>query len=592
MRVVSRRYLAIICAFAMAFTAVFTIGMATPDISYATDVSVPASYTDVSSLPYTATASIQVIDGSPVYDGDLVFAGQPSKLYGTAYKVGLVADKVYEATSPFTVWDNERTDTLWLIDSEGALLNMSGDSDETETGGWSFSGGFTVPKGGTYYLVVGLCLGSPTYFYLDETPIPYTLSLSVSTNFGVVRGTVQDPSGNAPEYATVRVDTGNDEDYWKYSSSANDDGAYELIVPAAPDVKIYVRTTGNCYKQYYDGVNDDDLAHPKTAVDATPIAVSQGTIVDEINFKLKKSATISGVLRGLSTGYPDPESGYQKGRLCFYPINPATNKVDQWSLGEYLGVYWIGNGTKTTTEAYTVGSLPKGKWVVGLLASGSNLEEVYYMQGAKYTSDINQATRITITGQESVKGIDIDLTPERVTSAPDTSIKGATIAKISNKIFTGNPIKPAVKVTLGNKTVPSSAYTVQYTNNTKIGTAKVTVTSKTGSGYKDSATATFKIVAPTIAKVSGVKIKSAKKAFTLTWKKNSKVTGYEVKYTTDKKFKKSIKTKTISKNATVKFAAKKLKGKTTYYVKARAFKKVAGQKFYSANSKAFKVKTK
>lgn len=91
--------------------------------------------------------------------------------------------------------------------------------------------------------------------------------------------------------------------------------------------------------------------------------------------------------------------------------------------------------------------------------------------------------------------------------------------------------------------------------------------------------------------------KAARKSFSATWKKQSKQTsGYQVQYSTNKKFAKSVKTSTISKNTTVKKTVKKLSAKKTYYVRVRTYKTVKvgkkSVKIYSGWSAAKKVKTK
>lgn len=80
----------------------------------------------------------------------------------------------------------------------------------------------------------------------------------------------------------------------------------------------------------------------------------------------------------------------------------------------------------------------------------------------------------------------------------------------------------------------------------------------------------------------------------LTWKKVKKATGYEIQYTT-KTFsnKKATKTVKISKGKTVSTQLKKLKKKTKYKVRIRAFYKKAGYKTVTSKWSAAKtVKTK
>ena len=88
------------------------------------------------------------------------------------------------------------------------------------------------------------------------------------------------------------------------------------------------------------------------------------------------------------------------------------------------------------------------------------------------------------------------------------------------------------------------------------------------------------------------KVKGAKKAILVTWKKVSGVSGYEIQLATDKKFKKNKKTVTIKKQKTTKTTVKKLKAKKKYYVRVRTYKIVNGKKVYSSWSKVKSVKTK
>lgn len=88
------------------------------------------------------------------------------------------------------------------------------------------------------------------------------------------------------------------------------------------------------------------------------------------------------------------------------------------------------------------------------------------------------------------------------------------------------------------------------------------------------------------------KVKPAKKAVSVEWKKVSGVKGYQVQVATDKKFKKNKKTATVKKQKTTKVTIKKLKTKKKYYVRIRTYKTVKGKKIYSSWSKVKKVKTK
>ena len=101
---------------------------------------------------------------------------------------------------------------------------------------------------------------------------------------------------------------------------------------------------------------------------------------------------------------------------------------------------------------------------------------------------------------------------------------------------------------------------------------------------------------PTKVSVKTTKLKSVKNAkgkkMTIKWVKNTAGNGYQIQYSTSKKFAKGNKTKTISKNKTTSYTIKKLKKKKTYYVRIRTYKKVSGKTYYSGWSSVKKVKIK
>ena len=168
-----------------------------------------------------------------------------------------------------------------------------------------------------------------------------------------------------------------------------------------------------------------------------------------------------------------------------------------------------------------------------------------------------------------------------------TSIAKAAVTGISNKTYTGKSIAPAPVVKLGTKTLKKGTdYTVTYKNNKNVGKATVTITGK--GAYTGTITKTFKIYpkATSITKLTSPK----KKQLKATFKKVSGVTGYQVVYSTSKKF-----TKATTKTATVKTTSKtvkSLKKGKTYYVKVRTFKTVGGVKYYGAYSAVKKIKVK
>ena len=107
---------------------------------------------------------------------------------------------------------------------------------------------------------------------------------------------------------------------------------------------------------------------------------------------------------------------------------------------------------------------------------------------------------------------------------------------------------------------------------------------------KPSTTKNTETVKP--KKTSIKKLSKGKKKFTVTWAKVSGVKGYQIQYSSDKKFKKNNKSVTVTKQKTTKASVKKLKSKKKYYVRVRTYKTVNGKKIYSSWSKVKSVKTK
>lgn len=88
-------------------------------------------------------------------------------------------------------------------------------------------------------------------------------------------------------------------------------------------------------------------------------------------------------------------------------------------------------------------------------------------------------------------------------------------------------------------------------------------------------------------------VKAKDKAFTVKWKKKSDITGYQIQYSTNKKFNKKNSKKIQIKQA--KTTSKKitgLKSSKKYYVRIRTYKLVKKKKSYSSWSKKKCITTK
>ena len=95
------------------------------------------------------------------------------------------------------------------------------------------------------------------------------------------------------------------------------------------------------------------------------------------------------------------------------------------------------------------------------------------------------------------------------------------------------------------------------------------------------------VFAASIPTTTITSVKAQSKAFTVKWKKKSGITGYQIQYSTNSKFKKGNKSIKIKNAKTVSKKITKLKVAKKYYVRIRTYK---GKK-YSKWSKVKSIKT-
>ena len=215
-----------------------------------------------------------------------------------------------------------------------------------------------------------------------------------------------------------------------------------------------------------------------------------------------------------------------------------------------------------------VGTTAKGKFTDGFFKANTD----YYYKVRCYEN---------VSGKRVYGGYSAEI---KVRSATKRSVGKASV-KVSDQVWTGKALKPAVNVKDGNVTLKKDRdYTVSYSANKGIGTAKVTVTGK--GSYTGKITKTFKIN-PQGQSVSAKGDKSGKK-IAVTLAKHSSNSGYQVSYADNSGFKNS-KSLWLSGNSKNKGTIKGLKSKKTYYVKARDYKTIGKTKVYGKWSAVKKV---
>lgn len=168
------------------------------------------------------------------------------------------------------------------------------------------------------------------------------------------------------------------------------------------------------------------------------------------------------------------------------------------------------------------------------------------------------------------------------------SLSSATVKVASTPTYNGEEKLPRVTVKLYGETLEEDEdYEVDYRNNIKPGKATVVIY---GLGdYSGSKKATF-VIKPGKPTLTSVKAKKGEYTAVLTWERDRYVGGYEV-YRSRRATSGYSRLGTVSGNSKTTVRNPKL-SKGTYYYKIRSYVQVDGRKYYSAYSKAKKVKIK
>lgn len=124
-----------------------------------------------------------------------------------------------------------------------------------------------------------------------------------------------------------------------------------------------------------------------------------------------------------------------------------------------------------------------------------------------------------------------------------------------------------------------------------VGVVLFTVTASATDSYQEATETCQLVVTPNKVKISGAKNVAGSK-LKVTWKMNKEATGYEVSYSTDRKFKENAEKTTVGKANTTSATIKKLKKGEKYYVRVRAYKKAGSGRIYGSYSavKSLKIK--
>lgn len=280
-----------------------------------------------------------------------------------------------------------------------------------------------------------------------------------------------------------------------------------------------------------------------------------------------------------------------------------------------------GTGTVTVTGK---GNYKDSRQVTFTIAKASFAKATVTLGKTTYTYNgkvQKPSVKVVFGGKTLKSGTDYTVAYKNNTSAGKAAVtitskmgnysgivtKNFTIKKASKKITVK---KTSISKTYGDKTFSLGVSTAKgekltYSLSTKtvvkitngkakiVGCGKVTITIKSAASKNYNAASSKKITITVKPKKVSLSTPKSKRAgqMTVSWKKDTKVSGYEISYATNSKFKKAKKTTVKSYKSTSKTISKLSKGKT-YYVRIHSYKTVGGKKIYSSYSTVKKVKIK
>ena len=252
------------------------------------------------------------------------------------------------------------------------------------------------------------------------------------------------------------------------------------------------------------------------------------------------------------------------------PINTTSIKFNnqQYTLavGDTLRLYPVITPQNTTDRI---------EWISGN-------EDVAMVNASGEVTGISEGeVAIQIKSSSGKKATCIISVKKGIKSSADSVVKKnislATVGGAFGALYTGKACTPKVIVTYNPFTVLTQNvdYTVTYTNNVKVGTAKITI--KGIGNYTGTVTKTFKITK--LPKVSGAKLGGrAADALRVNWTRNASADGYIVEMYKNGKWVRAAK---ITNKNTTTFRKAGLKASTVYKFRVRAYKMIGSVAAYS-----------
>lgn len=293
-------------------------------------------------------------------------------------------------------------------------------------------------------------------------------------------------------------------------------------------------------------------------------------------------------------------------------VNAGTASVSVAGQGNYSGTI---KKSFTISKAKNVLTLPKGSYSYqasasktqtfslgasasgGVLSYGSNSRFVMVDKNGKVTISPNFAGTAVITitvGNNNYETVTKTVTVKvnQIKNTITASDYKKTVSKKVRKFYIKARRSGSGKLSYSsnNKSVSVNSRGKVTIAANFVGRAEIKIKVKDSGIYKSAVKTITITVNPANTKIVSVGSPSSRK-LKVKWKKNTAVTGYQIQYADNKKYKKAV-TKTISRKSVTTAAYSGLKTKKLYYVRIRTYKKVSGKRFYSSWSSPKRVRIK
>lgn len=245
---------------------------------------------------------------------------------------------------------------------------------------------------------------------------------------------------------------------------------------------------------------------------------------------------------------------------------------------------------KTSAQSFEIGATAKGGAALTYSSDNSkitvdNTGKVTIAKNYVGTATITITAAATDTYKKTTKQITVKVNAISNTITASSFKKTAKTSSQSFKIDAKAKGKAKLSYSSNTKKVTVDKNGKVTIAKNYVGKATITITAAKSGIYKKTTKKITVKVNPAAVKLSSVK-SSKKSQLTVKWKENSKATGYQIQYSTDKNFEKKVSTVTIKKASSTSKTLTKLTAGKKYYVRIRTYKTVSDTKYYSSWSSA------